>query len=350
MRFATFLALVLLMSHAHAQRSRCEIDGVDVNPSNGYTTRGKTGLMVCYRADGSKWYEQQIVDGQHLGLDRHYDEDGSIRERQVNANGNTHGISRDFYPDGRLRREGEYDNGKSVGVHKTYGPDGRLITINAYGAGDSRAKVAIEYLPDGRLKRLSCAPSSLVEEDREVCGHAGKDVDVEIFDQRGNLSERRKMREGGLLRSETFIDGERRSVIEYSAEGRIERAFHPGGQLGAERVIAGGFIVEVSEWYMNGAIKSRVRNEPVAKNGKRLHEAFGDTGVIDRREHYLGADLERVEGFDAAGKADEEWLYAPQGHIRLYRKFGPTGSVILEEERFRDGSRKLIIGSELSPS
>jgi len=350
MRVALFLIMVLQMSATHAQGRRCEIDGVEVNPSNGYTTAGKTGLMICYRADGSKWYEQQIVDGEHLGLDRHYDEDGSIRERTVNAQGNTQGFARDFHPNGQLSREGAYDNGRLVALHKRFDKDGRVISLNVYGEGNSRSLVTIEYHLDGRLRRLQCAPHSMLEQDREICGHAGKDVAVELFDQRGNLTEKRQMREGVMLRSERFDNSERRSLIEYSAEGRVERGFHAGGQIATERVIAGGFIIEVNEWYLNGAIKSRMRNEPITKDGKRVFEAFSDVGVIERREHYVGADLERIEGFDASGRAEEEWLYAPQGHVRLYRKFGATGSVVLEEERYRDGSRKLIIGAELSAS
>jgi len=110
----------------------------------------------------------------------------------------------------------------------------------------------------------------------------------------------------------------------------------------SEKIVAAGFVTSVTEWYINGAVKSRITNEPVERNGKRVEERFRDNGFIEQRRTLSGHDPSRLEAFDEAGKLKEESLYAREGHVRLYRKFAADGRVVHEEERYPDGSRKVL--------
>ena len=49
----------------------CELDGQHVNPSNGATTAGKTGLMRCREGEGGPVVrEQELQQGKFMGLVR----------------------------------------------------------------------------------------------------------------------------------------------------------------------------------------------------------------------------------------------------------------------------------------
>ena len=38
-------------------------------------------------------------------------------------------------------------------------------------------------------------------------------------------------------------------------------------------------------------------------------------------------------------------VHADEGHVKLHRKFAPDGTIVLEEEMFPDGSRKVVRGT-----
>ena len=68
-RVASPIAAALLLAHgaAHAVQD-CEINGVAVNPANGATTAGKSGLMRCRDRDSRELMrEQQIQSGTFQG-------------------------------------------------------------------------------------------------------------------------------------------------------------------------------------------------------------------------------------------------------------------------------------------
>ena len=67
----------------------CEINGIAVNPANGNTTVGKTGLMRCRDRDTRELVrEQQIQSGTFMGLVRLYESGRLVKEYSVNARGN----------------------------------------------------------------------------------------------------------------------------------------------------------------------------------------------------------------------------------------------------------------------
>ena len=119
-KFAVATLVGALLVSAPVAAKRCELNGEEVNPDNGATTAGKTGILTCWHDDGRKMYEHELRDGKHLGLDRSYGFDGSISERQVNELGNTEGLAREFYPDGTLKSEGTYNDADAVGLTKSF--------------------------------------------------------------------------------------------------------------------------------------------------------------------------------------------------------------------------------------
>lgn len=70
--FVAALGLLATSLAAHAVQD-CEIAGTAVNPANGDTTRGRTGLMRCRDRDsGELQREQELRDGSFVGVVRHY--------------------------------------------------------------------------------------------------------------------------------------------------------------------------------------------------------------------------------------------------------------------------------------
>lgn len=109
----------------------CDPNGEHVNPNNGNTTAGKTGLMRCRDGDaGWVMREQELKGGVFMGVVHHFGQDGALeREYSVNERGNRDGLSRGY---GRgttgaepsLVRERTYRNGSSVGTARTWFPGG----------------------------------------------------------------------------------------------------------------------------------------------------------------------------------------------------------------------------------
>ncbi len=122
---AALLGLVLAGA-AHAV-PQCELAGEAVNPANGFTTAGKSGLMRCTDADGPvRLREQTLQDGRLDGPARWVYRDGSRKEHSTNAGGNRHGLAREWDARGTLRREENLDDGQPVGLLKTFAEAGHL--------------------------------------------------------------------------------------------------------------------------------------------------------------------------------------------------------------------------------
>mgnify|MGYP003769478613 CR=1 FL=1 len=332
--------ILLVLSPALAFATRCEIGGVEVNTDNGATTAGKTGLLKCYRPDGSLWREQELRDGEYIGLDKRYDEDGSVHERRINAQGNTQGVAREFHPNGKLKSEGEYDNGRPVGVTRSYFPDGHVQALRYYEKAGTSAAVTLEYNADGSLKDLRCGKRSFLAEDKTPCGFVGEST-VELHDMKGRLVERRVYRQGEVQRIEQFgRDGRLAASVETTAQGRIERTYHPDGKPAQEVVIRDGWKVSTTEWYMNGKVRSRTTREPVEREARTVVDQYRDDGTPAYHEESIGERRVQSRKFAAGGVLEEEADYAPEGYLATRRKYAPDGRVVAEESFYPDGSHR----------
>ncbi|MGJ7488721.1 toxin-antitoxin system YwqK family antitoxin, partial [Variovorax sp. LT2P21] len=125
-RGAAALFALLCATAAHAQLD-CELNGRSVNPANGSSTAGKTGLLRCKdHATGELQREEQIQNGVSMGLVRIYEKGKLAKEHSLNAKGNLHGRAREFSPTGRVLRDATYDDGQERGLVRNFYPDGKL--------------------------------------------------------------------------------------------------------------------------------------------------------------------------------------------------------------------------------
>lgn len=328
-----------------ALAKQCTLDGEDVNPDNGATMAGRTGLLVCLHDDGRKMYEHEYRNGEHIGLERTWGFDGGMTERQVNASGNSEGPARELYPDGTVKLEATYRDGDAIGLSRSFHENARLAALRFHETAGERAAVTIEFDDTGALSGLACGTRSYIPEDRAVCGFDGRQVEVSLH-RRGKVAGKRVLRDGRVLRMDSLDDAGR--LVESSqttANGRITRRWYESGQKAAEAIVADDRVVSESEWYMNGAPKSKTTIDPKDERNPRIvSERYRDTGKLEQREERVGRRLVRRELFDESGTRSEEFVHADEGHVKLHRKFAPDGSIVLEEEMFPDGSRKVIRG------
>ena len=128
----------------------CDPDGQQVNPSNGSTTEGKTGLMRCRDGEGGPVVrEQELKNGVFMGAVRYYKDgvssastastsaatatarraSGSARQRRRQArageeetlrDGRTVGLARSWYPSGQLRRVAFHDDEEGAGERRIH--------------------------------------------------------------------------------------------------------------------------------------------------------------------------------------------------------------------------------------
>ena len=151
---------LLCATLAHAQLD-CELNGQGVNPDNGSSIAGKTGLLRCKdRSSGELQRESQIQNGVAMGLVRIYEKGKLAREHSLNAKGNLQGRAREFSPTGRVLRDAAYDDGQERGLVRSFYPDGKLRRAIFYptsdtGGGNERASV--EFTEHGQLSEIGRA-------------------------------------------------------------------------------------------------------------------------------------------------------------------------------------------------
>lgn len=373
MRFERHLLglMVALMIGAPAWAvQRCELNGESVNPNNGHTTAGKSGVMRCVDEDGQvRRREQTLIEGRFVGPVVMVLADGERREYSVNERGNRHGLARTFDGKGTLRKEENLDNGSNVGVQKRFTEAGDLQELNF--ADGRRTLLTIGYLADGSLKELRCAPTSVLPQDREVCGHAGRASEVTLYREPGKPSgtvsylngqmQRQSVldREGRLLRNEELKDGRRIKRVFYaSGQPRSETDFierdpsGPGGregtarewaesgQLTQETTWAQGYEQRIQQWYLNGKSKMRQQIRREGREHERTIESFWDNG----KPAAINAERNgRLWGwqkyFNEDGVLVREDEHGERGLLQRRKRYNEQGGLEREERFLEDGSR-----------
>ena len=134
-----WVAIATMSAGSHAQQA-CDINGEWVNPNNGSTTAGKTGIMRCRERNGHESgpvvREQELQNGRFMGIVRYYKDGVLEREYSVNENGNREGLSRDYAATpgkNPLLREETLRNGTTVGLTRTWYESGQLRRVSFYG-------------------------------------------------------------------------------------------------------------------------------------------------------------------------------------------------------------------------
>jgi len=363
------MAALMISAPAWAVQ-RCELNGESVNPNNGHTTAGKSGVMRCVDEDGQvRRREQTLREGRFVGPVVMVLADGERREYSVNERGNRHGLARTFDGKGTLRKEENLDNGSNVGVQKNFAETGYLQELHF--STDRRTVLTIAYLADGSLSELRCAPTSVVPQDREVCGHAGRASEVTLYREPGKPSgtvsylqgqmQRLSVldREGRLVRNEELKDGRRIKRVFYAsgkprsetdfierdpnaAGGRegTAREWAESGQLTQETTWAQGYEQRIQQWYLNGQPKMRQQVRREGREQERTIESFWDNGKpaavnAERNGRLWGWQ----KYFNEDGVLVREDEHGERGLLQRRKRYNEQGGLEREERFLEDGSR-----------
>lgn len=380
MRRLVILALCALPVIAQARVESCDIGGEPVNPNNGHTTAGKTGLMRCRDRDTQVLVrEQELKNGAYLGIVRYYDDKGELkREHSVNARGNRDGVAREF--DGkRLVLEETMRDGRNVGLARRWHANGQLERVTFHG-DDGRDAMA-EFTPQGKLRQLRCAAEPRLAphaDDASWCGHRGGAGTVTLHADDGRVVGSRVHERGEFRRMEDLgRDGKPAVQMEVTHDGGVERSFYASGVLRRERHWAlqdkrrvtalereyhesgtllrerrwkpdgrTSELVLEQRWYLNGQLREKLAYERSGERLVRHDTGFHDNGQVSSEGRWLiaGRYDERPQGvhksFDAAGQLRAERFYDERGRIARERELDARGQVERDDAVFEDGSRK----------
>ncbi|NVM92518.1 toxin-antitoxin system YwqK family antitoxin [Variovorax sp. SG517] len=373
---------LLCATLAHAQLD-CELNGRSVNPDDGSSTAGKTGLLRCKdRSTGELQRESQIQNGVSMGLVRIYEKGKLAKEHSVNAKGNLHGRAREFSPTGRVLRDATYDDGQERGLVRSFYPDGKLRRAIFYpnsdtGGGNERASV--EFTEHGQLSALRCADAPTlapVVDDARLCGFSGTGPSqVDLFDARGILRSRLAYVSGKRVRAQSFYDngktssldetvGNQRTEQSFSSEGvkrretafllvertsvRVrEQAFSEKGTLVRDQRwnSAGEPIVDDS-YYINGQPRSKSAYSGSGDARSVEITEFYDSGqrAAQGRYEIQGRNRQIPVGthqrFSEKGTLLAESSFDAKGRVTRERAWDENGELQRDDEVFEDGSRK----------
>lgn len=386
-------ALLAFASPAVLAVQVCELNGQPVNPNNGYTTEGKTGLMRCRDGEGGPVVrEEELQQGKFMGVVRRFRDSALEREYRVNERGNRDGLSREWAPATGgdkpvLVREETYRNGSTVGLVRTWTAAGQPRRI-AFHGDDGNERASVEFNAQGQLSELRCAPQPVFGtafDDRAACGHAGAATTSTLYSGKGQAASRVMVERGVRRKLETLYEsGAVHELQESNATGGVERTFAADGTKRREvqwLALAGdrprrvttldqefhesgkklrerhwqagerGELVSEETWYLNGQPKERVEYSSADGRSQRRETSFHDSGrksfegvwFVDSRG---GRGSERPTGthrsFDADGRVRIERSYDERGRINHERELDERGNVVHDDEVFEDGSRKAV--------
>ena len=301
----------------------CDLNGESVNPSNGNTTAGKTGLMRCRDRDsGELVREQELQGGKFMGLVRFYEKGKLRREHSDNERGNRHGRAREFAPDGTtVLSDSVYDNGSEAGLARRFHASGQLRRAVFFDKPGTEF-ASVEFNERGQLSQLRCgdrpalAPAA---DDARLCGFGGAPSQVDLYDSRGTLSSRASYAAGERVRYEQlYANGNTQLLREQSATRQLERQFAQDGVLRreTERTLDGKTVVAMT-----------------------LRQ-FAESGTLTRDQRWV------------AGKPVSDTTFYLNGQPRSKSQWGAAeaGGSWVDETEYRDDGSVAATGRYLEPS
>jgi antitoxin component YwqK of YwqJK toxin-antitoxin module len=359
-----FAALSLLLAPVYAAVLDCELNGQSVNPNNGSTTAGKTGIMKCVDRETRKFVrEEEYRNGEPIGHRKSVDYLGNTAVGTYNAQRNREGEYRELDAAGNLTTEERYVNGALTGI-QTYFHKNRQVRRRSFNEPGKGSLASIEYNERGQLVQLRCADKPLMGEDRALCGFEGRIAEVTFHNARGEVTGQARYENGKRLAMSTLATaGAGARSEEVQGDRRIVRQHHPEGPLRLETVMAGAYRLSERElaksgqpvretrwqegrtseetlWYLNGQPKSKTRWERDGQQVLVKIEEFWDNGTLkarsvrDERRGFVGLQQTYAE----SGVLESEVTY-DKGTITRRRSY-KDGRLVLDEEYFEDGSRK----------
>ncbi len=356
-----FAAVLAVPATAFAVQD-CEINGQHVNPANGATTEGKTGIMKCRDRDSGKLVsEEEYRNGRPVGYRKFVDFSGDTIVANYNERGNRDGESKRYDTSGTLLAHERYVDGSTAGEQTYFHKNARIKRRSFDERG--RAIANIEYNERGQLTELLCTDKPMLQDDRKLCGF-DQPITLDFHNSRGDVVAQGRYENGKRVAIKTFsnsgatarsedVQGDRKVTRSYFAEGPLrleitsvdnrkeqEREYAASGQAIRESHWLDGRLSEETLWYLNGNVKSKTRWQRDGAQMLAAAEEFWDNGQInartvrDERLGYVGVQ----QGYDQAGVLVSEELY--EKGVLVRRKLYKAGRLVLDEQYYADGSRK----------
>lgn len=385
MRFISYTPILVLFCASSAFAIQdCQLNGKDINPDNGATTEGKSGMMQCRDRDsGQLMREEELRNGKFVGLLRYYEDGKLAREYTIDDNGNRDGRAREFYADGSVAKEETYRDGDTVGLGRTWYETRELKRIYVLNdSGDTLAEA--EFNVNGQLTDLSCADHPVMGkayDDVALCGFgASGPVTQKLYSDKGrvkalvtldkgnpvlskSLWENGKARTvksfsgGGISGKDTWIEisfsanGVKQHEVHWVADGRrrvkaLEQDFSDSGKETSESQWKDGILVSTRSWYLNGQPKTTCQYTRQGDAILNQRTEYYDNGKPSEQGQYLEGDygsedpVGTIRSFDRDGHLQEESVYDDDGRLTRERKFDASGTVVSDDAVFEDGSRK----------
>ena len=361
------LAPAWISGPAFAVESR-ELNGEHVNPNNGSTNAGKSGLMRCRDGEGGPVVrEQELQHGVFMGVVRYFHDGQIAKEHCVNERGNCDDAAREYARTKAgakrvLVREETYRDGRKVGLVGTGYPNGQLRRIAFHGDGD-REQAAAGFTAEGKLAELRCAPRAVLYGGKGV-------VEARVSHERGErrrndplaangiAHEQEESSPAGGVRRIFYRNGMKRSEVQRvtlmgDRAGRVEtleQEFHQSGKLHERRWRVGerGAMPTLEQyWYLIGQPENRLEFATADGLARRLETAFHDNGMKAFEGAYVVASPRSGEiatgvhrSWDSAGRLRSERFYDERGRVTRERELDGKGTGVRDDEVFEDGSRK----------
>jgi antitoxin component YwqK of YwqJK toxin-antitoxin module len=369
--------------------SECEVNGQSVSPNNGATTAGKTGVMRCRNGDTNQLErEQELRNGEYIGLVRTYKDGVLQREYSENERRNRDGRYREFAAtpgtNNPVLLEETYHNGTHIGLGRRWDASG-VLRRASFHDDEGREQASAEFNPQGRLSELRCGPQAVLApaaDDAAWCGHKGKGTVVSLYSARDDKLRGTVVYERGDLRRRELLgdDGKPREQLEATADGGVERSFSDTGVKVRERRWVTGrdarlrriYVLEQSfsergtlvqekrwtpnergadlqveqTWYLNGQPKEKSEYLQVDGQPARRDTSYHDNGKLASEGTWLlaGRYDRQASGvhkrFDIDGKPKYEIHYDAKGRMTREREWDAAGTLVHDDEVFEDGSRK----------
>lgn len=377
-------AILCLISNIALAVQDCELNGASVNPANGYTTEGKSGIMRCRDRDsGQLQREQELRQGKFVGVVRYFKDGRLEKEFSVNEQGNREGRSREYSTaTGKVIRDETLRNGSTIGLGRSYYAEGPLKRISVRDEGGKELAVA-EFTERGQLRDLRCGEKPVLGKEVDeaaLCGFGqrGKPALAILYNDRGDPRGRLTHLDGVRIGSESYWDnGKLRSQEETGADGgQIERSFgqdgvkrreirwikaergrakdyeqefHDSGALTVERRWHGGELSVEKSFYLNGQPRSEMRYFKRDGSGSFELKEFHDNGKLAFEGRYVQEDRYRQlavgdhRGYDAEGRQKWERSYDGKGRLTREKEFNDKGQMTRDDAVFEDGSRKAYL-------
>jgi len=179
-----FILLVVIVSPSPTWSQSA---GADLNQMNESSQR--TGLWEIYYKSGELKESGNYVEGQRDGLWKSYYKNGSLKHEITYTDDQAKGPARFYYRDGQLWEEGYWDVNHWKGEYTLYHANGQKFYDWNYNDSGKRTGEQKYFHANGELQYSGKWKNGNIEGE------------VSVFNDQGNLIEKREYADGGFSKS-----------------------------------------------------------------------------------------------------------------------------------------------------